>query len=157
MRETKRVADSQTENSYLLMPAHINGYGRLFGGKLMQWIDELAGIVSKRHAGMETTTAAVDNLQFKSAAKINDMLVLRGKITYVGRSSMEVRVDTYVEGLDGTRHVINRAYLVMVAIDKDGVPSEVPGLSLENENERAEWEGGRKRSELRKLRRNEGY
>ena len=123
----------------------------------MQWIDEMAGIVSKHHAGMETTTAAVDNLQFKSAAKINDMLVLRGKITYVGRSSMEVRVDTYVEGLDGRRHVINRAYLVMVAIDEEGVPVEVPGLILENENERAEWEGGRKRSELRKLRRNEGY
>ena len=45
----------------------------------------------------------------------------------------------------------------MVAIDEEGVPVEVPGLILENENERAEWEGGRKRSELRKLRRNEGY
>ena len=62
-----------------------------------------------------------------------------------------------MEGLDGRRHVINRAYLVMVAIDEEGVPVEVPGLILENENERAEWEGGRKRSELRKLRRNEGY
>lgn len=157
MRKMKKVSDSQTENSFLLMPAHINGYGRLFGGKLMQWIDEMAGIVSKRHAGVETTTAAVDNLQFKSAAKMNDMLVLRGKITYVGRTSMEVRVDTYVEELDGTRRIINRAYLVMVAIDGSGRPMEVPGLILETENERIEWEGGRKRSELRRMRRDEGY
>ena len=47
----KRVKDSETEQSYLLMHRHINGYGRLFGGQLMQWIDELAGIVSMRHAG----------------------------------------------------------------------------------------------------------
>ena len=40
-----------TEQTYLLMHRHINGYGRLFGGQLMQWIDELAGIVSMRHAG----------------------------------------------------------------------------------------------------------
>ena len=54
----KRVKDSETEQSYLLMHRHINGYGRLFGGQLMQWIDELAGIVSMRHAGGRITTTA---------------------------------------------------------------------------------------------------
>ena len=44
-----------TEQTYLLMHRHINGYGRLFGGQLMQWIDELAGIVSMRHAGGRIT------------------------------------------------------------------------------------------------------
>lgn len=38
----KRVKDSETEQSYLLMHRHINGYGRLFGGQLVAWIDELA-------------------------------------------------------------------------------------------------------------------
>ena len=37
----KRVKDSETEQSYLLMHRHINGYGRLFGGQLVAWIDEL--------------------------------------------------------------------------------------------------------------------
>ena len=41
----KRVKDSETEQSYLLMHRHINGYGRLFGGQLVAWIDELAGLV----------------------------------------------------------------------------------------------------------------
>ena len=60
---------------------------------------------------------------------------------------------------ENQRHIsfLSWSFLVMVAIDEEGVPVEVPGLILENENERAEWEGGRKRSELRKLRRNEGY
>ena len=44
----KRVEDSLTEQTYLVMHRHINGYGRLFGGQLLAWIDELAGIVSKK-------------------------------------------------------------------------------------------------------------
>jgi len=117
-----------TEQTYLLMHRHINGYGRLFGGQLMQWIDELAGIVSMRHAGGRITTASIDNLNFKAGAYLNDTIVLIGRITYVGRTSMEVRVDTYVEDLEGMRRVINRAYVVMVAIDEEGHTVEVPGL-----------------------------
>ena len=62
-----------TEQTYLLMHRHINGYGRLFGGQLMQWIDELAGIVSMRHAGGRITTASIDNLNFKAGAYLNDI------------------------------------------------------------------------------------
>lgn len=153
----KRVEDSRTEQTYLLMPKHINGYGRLFGGMLMQWIDELAGIVARRHCGHEITTASIDNLNFKHPAYLNQTVVLVGKVTYVGRTSMEVRVDTYVEGLDGMRRVINRAYVVMVAIDEKGNALEVPELLIESESERAEWEGGKRRYELRKKRRREGF
>ena len=103
-----------TEQTYLLMHRHINGYGRLFGGQLMQWIDELAGIVSMRHAGGRITTASIDNLNFKAGAYLNDTIVLIGRITYVGRTSMEVRVDTYVEDLEGMRRVINRAYRIQI-------------------------------------------
>jgi len=85
------------------------------------------------------------------------VLVDNGKITYVGSSSMEVRVDTYVEELNGMRKPINRAYLVMVALDKDGKPVRVPRLITQSECEKAEWEGGIKRSELRKKRRLEGF
>ena len=75
----------------------------------------------------------------------------------MGRSSMEVRVDTYVETLDGMRHVINRAYVVMVAIDEEGKAVPVPGLIVETESEKAEWEAGEKRYQLRKQRRLEGF
>lgn len=157
MKETKCVGDSLTEQTYMLRPPHINGYGRLFGGMLMQWIDQVAGIVSKRHSESEVTTAAIDNLNFKSGAYLNDTIVLVGRLTYVGRTSMEVRVDTYVEALNGTRRMINRAYIVMVAIDADGNPQKVPGLTLETESQKLEWAGGEKRYALRKQRRVEGY
>lgn len=153
----KRVTDSLTEQIQLLMPPHINGSGRLFGGMLMQWIDVVAGVVAKRHSECNIITAAIDNLQFKEGAYMGDTVLLVGKITHVGNSSMEVRVDTYVEELNGMRKPINRAYLVMVALDANGNPVKVPRLIVETESERAEWEGALKRNDLRKKRRLEGF
>lgn len=155
--EPKHVSDSLTEQVQILMPIHINGQDRLFGGQLVQWIDVVAAVVARRHSGCNVTTAAIDNLQFKAAAYINNTLVLIGRITYVGRTSMEVRVDTYVEDLTGIRKVVNRAYLVLVALDENNTPTEVPKLILETEAEKAEWESGKKRCELRSRRRKEGY
>jgi acyl-CoA hydrolase len=157
MRPTKKVSDSLTEQQYLICPAHINHYGRLFGGQLLKWIDELAGIVAIRHCGSTVTTAAIDNLQFQAPAYTGDMIVLRGFVTYVGRTSMEVRVDTYRESLDGKREMINRAYIDMVAINCKGQPEEVPQLLLENEEQRQEYEAAQKRKLLRKQRRQEGF
>lgn len=141
----------------MVCPAHINHYGRLFGGHLLKWIDELAGIVAIRHCGGTVTTAAIDNLQFQAPAYTGDMVVLQGRLTYVGRSSMEIRVDTYREALDGTREMINRAYIDMVSINCKGQPEEVPDLLLETEEERQEYEAAKRRKQLRKQRRLEGF
>lgn len=153
----KKVEDSLTEHVQLLMPMHLNGSDRLFGGMLLQWIDVVAGVVAKRHSESNIITAAIDNLQFKEGAFKGDTVILIGKVTYVGSSSMEVRVDTYVEDLCGMRKPINRAYLVMVALDDNDKPIRVPRLVVSTESEKAEWEGAMKRSELRKKRRKEGY
>ncbi len=153
----KRVQDSQTEQTYLLMSQHLNGCGRLFGGQLLSWIDELAGIVAMRHAGGNVITASIDNLQFKHGAHINDLIVLIGRVTYVGNSSMEIRIDTYVEQSDGSRYPINRAYFVMVALDEREIPKRVPRLKLETLEQEAEWEAAKKRDDLRKQRKAEGY
>ena len=155
MRVTKKVGDSLTEQQYLICPAHINHYGRLFGGQLLKWIDELAGIVAIRHCGGTVTTAAIDNLQFRAPAYSGDMIVLRGCVTCVGTSSMEVRVDTYREALDGRREMINKAYIDMVAIDCKGRPKEVPALVIETEEQQQEWEAAQKRRQLRKQLRQE--
>ena len=90
----KTVQESITEQVHILMPENLNGYGRLFGGRLMQWID---------------------------------VVVLEGRILRVGNTSMEVQVDTFVER-PGERVHINRAKLVMVALDENERPTPVPKL-----------------------------
>ncbi len=151
----KRVSESRTEQVQILSQSTLNGYKRLFGGKLMEWIDIVAAVTARRHSGKNVTTAAVDSLEFTSAAYANDTLVLIGTITYVGTTSMEVCVKTYVEALSGERRLINKAYVIMVALDEDEKPARVPGLICETEEQQWEWKLGKARNEARKQRRNQ--
>ena len=137
--EAKTVDQSRTETAHLVRPAHLNGANRLFGGILRQWIDEVAGIVAKRHSGCNVTTASVDNLTFLSGAYQNNMVVIKGRVTWVGTSSMEVSVDTYVETLSGDRERINHAHFIMVALDERDKPVKVPRLILQTEEEQQAW------------------
>ena len=109
----KRVSDSITEQVHILSQGSLNGYKRLFGGQLMSWIDVVAAVVARRHSEKNVTTAVVDMLQFNAPAYANDTVCIVGKITYVGRTSMEVKVSAYVEELSGERKLINTAYVVV--------------------------------------------
>lgn len=156
--EGKTMECSKTEMSHVVAPKDLNGGGRLFGGALLQMIDEVAGIVAKRHSGCNNvTTASIDNLNFKAGAYVNDLLVLIGYVTYTGKSSMEVRIDTYVEDCKGMRRPINRAYFVMVAMGDDDKPTQVPQLIVETESQKAEWKGAVLRKENRMKRKKEGF
>jgi acyl-CoA hydrolase len=156
--ESRTVSHSLTEQVHLVRPADLNGGGRLFGGTLLSLIDEVAAIVAMRHTGLKTvTTAAIDNLIFKAGAYVNDLIVLVGYITHTGRTSMEVRVDVYVERGDGMRYPINRAYVVLVALDQDNRPTAVPQLLLENDIQREEYRMAEKRRALRLERSRDGF
>ena len=151
--EAKTVDDSRVETVHSVRPNHLTGATRLFGGILMQWIDEVAGIVAKRHCMCNVTTASVDNLTFLHGAYQNDMIVIKGKMTWVGSSSMEVCVDTYVENLSGERHRINNAHFMMVALDENDRPVKVPRLILQTEDEHLAWAHGEERRRIRNQRR----
>ncbi len=153
----KPVSASRTEQVQILLFDTMNGDKRLFGGRLMEWIDIVAAVTARRHSGHNVTTATVDTLQFTSPAYINDTVILHGYVTYVGRTSMEICVRTFVEALDGTRREINKAYVVMVAIDEHGKPVPVPPLLMETEDEHREYAEALKRREFRDLRRRENF
>lgn len=146
----KRVSESRTEQVQILTQGVLNGYGRLFGGKLMEWIDIVAAVTARRHCNRNVTTASVDSLEFTAPAYANDTIVLVGTVTYTGRTSMEVCVKTYIEKLSGQRKLINRAYLIMVALDENEKPVEVPELICETEEQEREFLEGKHRSQLRK-------
>ena len=157
MLEKRTVEDSLVETVHVVRPNHLNSAERLFGGVLMQWIDEVAGLVAKRHTRGNVVTASVDNLKFIKGAYQNDVIVIIGRVTYTGHTSMEVKVDTYVENLDGMRYPINRAFFTMVALDENDKPTCVPGLVLETAQQKMEWEAAKKRKEIRNLRKEEGF
>ena len=145
-RRKKTVEASMTEQVHLIMQQHLNGGGRLFGGALMQWLETY-----------RVVTAAVDNLQFKHAIYEGEIVVLKGYVTDVGRTSMEVEIDTYVEQPDGMRRTVNRAFFVMVAVDENQKPIQVPELIITTEAEKARNEAAKMRRDMRKKRRENGF
>ena len=153
----KTVTESKVETFHIIMPSDMNDSGRLFGGTLMCWIDEVAGLVGRRHAQMNVTTGSVDNLRFLRGAYLRDMIVICGKVTHVGNKSMEVKVETFIEQDDGRRDLINRAYLTMVGIDENDQPAVLPRLILETEEDKREWDRAEVRRRIRRQQRAEGF
>lgn len=150
MEESRKVSESLSETVHMVRPNHLNSAGRLFGGVLMQWMDELAGLVAKRHTRKNIITASVDNLSFLRGAYLKDVVVITGKVTYVGNTSMEVKVDSCVEDLDRNRTLINRAYFTLVALDENDRPTRVPRLEIETDEQKEDWKNAEKRREMRK-------
>lgn len=151
-RPLKTVAASVTTQVHIVMPMHINAASHLFGGQLMEWIDVVAAVVAKRHTQREVLTAAVDHLSFLAPANLGDTVELIGRVTYVGNTSLEVCVESYVEhiGRQEKPLLVNRAYLTMVALDEKGKPTLVPQLELRNDHEREDFMAGKRRREQRK-------
>ncbi|NLZ37901.1 MAG: acyl-CoA thioesterase [Clostridiales bacterium] len=145
----KTPDQSLTIQVQIIMPEHINGADRLFGGQLIKWMDVVAGVAARRHSNHNITTACIDSLQFRSPAHLNDTVTITGKVTWAGRTSMEVKVEAHIEALDGTRTLANSAYFVMVALDENEKPTEVPKLLLRNDEERAEFDDAVRRREER--------
>ena len=146
----KHPSDSYTESVHILNLGTMNGYSRLFGGKLMEWIDINAAVAARRHSNCNVTTVLVQALEFKEPAFANDLLVMTSKVVYVGRTSMDVCTRSYVEKRDGTRQLINSAYLTLVALDENDKPTPVPALEPETDEEREEYELAKSRRELSK-------
>lgn len=150
--EQKISSQSYTEQVHIVNHADLNGYKRLFGGRLLSWIDTTAGFAARRHSGKNVTTVAIDELRFIHAAYANDMIVLCAQVTYTGRTSMEVRVCTFVEECDGVRRKINEAYVVLVALDENDRPTPVPMLCPQTEEEKRWMMQGSLRQKARKER-----
>ncbi len=144
----------KTTSVQIVMPQHCNGYAkpRLFGGQIMAWIDVIGAVAARRYTGRAVTTVCIDNLNFLKPAYLNDTVVQEAFVTWAGRTSLEVRVDSMVERLDGSRELINRAYAVFVALDEEDHPVPVPALHPETEEEKREYLAAQKRREIRKAR-----
>jgi acyl-CoA hydrolase len=128
-----------TSHVEIIMPSHVNGTNRLFGGQLMAWIDIVAAVEARRHTLRHVITAAVDNLTFLGPAFLDETVRLDAEVTWTGTTSLEVRVDSFVESLAGKERMINRAYLVFVALDEEGRPAPFPPLVPQTEKEKKEW------------------
>jgi len=156
-KQGRRTSDSAVEMTELVLPHQANVHGSVLGGTVMHWIDLAAAVVANRHSRRPVVTAAIDEMAFLAPIQVGELALIRGRITFVDRSSMEIRVDVESENLlSGERRHTSTAYVTFVAIDPvTRRPIAVPPLLLETDEERAEFERGRTRRQHRLERRQE--
>jgi uncharacterized protein (TIGR00369 family) len=133
----KTIKESAVMMTQLMTPQDANLAGNVHGGVIMKLIDDAAGTVAARHARSNVVTASIDRLSFFSPVFIGNLLTLRAGINHIGRTSMEVGVRVEAEDIltGQVRHTAS-AYLTFVALDNNLKPMEIPGLILENANEK---------------------
>jgi uncharacterized protein (TIGR00369 family) len=148
--EAKPVSESKTVISQLMMPTDANPAGNVHGGTIMQLIDQCGAIVASRHSHKNCVTASVDRIDFLNPAYIGNVVILKGALNYVGRTSMEVGVHVEDECLiTGKKAHIASAYVTYVALDEDDNPTEIPQLIPETEEEKRRFREAQERREKR--------
>ena len=138
--ETKQVgvhpADTEVNMTQLVLPSDTNMLGNLLGGRLLHWIDIVGALAATRHARKATATAAIERVDFRHPVHKDDMVMLNARVIWTGRSSIKVRVHVETENMyTGAIVSTNDAFLTYVAMDKDGVPCQVPGIEPATEED----------------------
>lgn len=146
----KPVSASHISLAQLMQPEHANNLGNVHGGWIMKLVDEAGALACIRHAQQRVVTVAVDQMVFREPIRIGDLVTISAEVSYVGRTSIEAEIQVMAENpLTGVVTHTNTAYLVYVALDENGRPTEVPPLIAENEAQRVRMEEGKARQAYR--------
>jgi acyl-CoA hydrolase len=147
---TRTVASTQSEMTEIILPNDTNILGSLLGGRLMHFIDLTGAMAAYRHSRTHVATAAMDHIDFIRPVRLGDLVTLKSSVNRAFNTSMEVGVKVWAENTRTAEvaHVAS-AYLVFVAIDKEGRRQKVPELVPETPDELRRYEDALRRREHR--------
>ena len=106
----------------LVLPEHLNHYGFLFGGYLLQWLDEFAYITATvEFPGHEFVTVAMDNVTFKQSISSGEVLRFAVAQQKIGSSSVEYFIRVYGQTrINGDDQVLFETSMTFVSINTKG-------------------------------------
>lgn len=149
--EGKKIFDSETTMTEMIMPNDTNPLGNLMGGYLMRWMDIASSICAAKHAESYVVTASVDHISFQSPIKLGDVITLKAKVTRAFNTSLEIYIEVFASDILGKNpRKSNHAFFTFVALDEEsGKPRKVrPVIPLTNEEQKL-YASASKRRELR--------
>ena len=124
-------AEKMTKMSRAIMPSMANFRGILFGGMLMEWMDEVAGITAKRFAGCEVAAVAVEQIRFLKPVPVGAFVDVAGEVIKVGNTSLQIKICVVMDSQEEAEGVLAAdALFVYVALDAEGKPGKVGNTSV---------------------------
>ncbi|MGB0869867.1 MAG: acyl-CoA thioesterase [Flavobacteriales bacterium] len=122
----ERIKHSETRIFKAVFPNTTNHYDTLFGGTAMQLMDEVAFITATRFSRMKMVTVSSDRIDFKMPIPHGTIIELIGKVTYVGNTSLKVRVTIIKEQMySDEREKAIVGDFTFVAIDENKKPCPI--------------------------------
>ena len=146
--ERRTASASTTTLQRLMLPEHANQLGAVHGGEVMKAADE--AICAMRHARRPCVTVCVDSMEFHSPVRVGQLLRCQARVTWTGRTSIEVWVQVEAEDvIAGKVTLTNSAYVVYVALDDAGKPTEAQPLSRVTAEDERLWQEAEQRQRNR--------
>ncbi|GER59590.1 acyl-CoA thioesterase [Patiriisocius marinus] len=104
-----------------IKPEDLNPNGTLFGGRLLEWIDEEAALYAIiQLENSRTVTKYMSEINFRSSAKEGDIIEIGIKPTKFGNSSLTLACE--VRNKMTREVIITVDSIIMVSLGDDGKP-----------------------------------
>ncbi len=150
MKPKSVAASAIHDQTAVVFPNDLNAYGTLFGGRVVELCDRVAGVVAKRHSGKVCVTLGIDSVRFLAPAKHGDILVFKAAVNRVWKTSLEIGVKVFkADFRTGQQVHIVSAYFTFVALDDHLKPIEIPPILPETADEKRRYQAAEERRQNR--------
>ncbi len=145
----KAPKESLTILTDIVLPSDTNPLGNLFGGELLARMDRACSIAAQRHSRRIVVTVSVNHVAFNKTVPVGSVVTIEAKVSRAFKSSMEIYVDVWIEDRESQeRTKVNEGIYTFVAVDRTGVPVEVPKIQPESALEKKRYDGALRRKQL---------
>ncbi len=124
---------------FLAEPTDVNYGGKVHGGVVMKWIDQVGYAAAVGWSGRYSVTVAVGGIRFVAPIRTSDLVTVTAKLVYTGTSSMHFAIDVRARDpmQDGGENLCTHCVIVFVALDGvEGKPTAVPAWRPEDPDDR---------------------
>ena len=140
----------QLSMTVLMTPDMANFSGNVHGGTILKLLDQVAYACAARYAGRYVVTLSVDQVMFREAIHVGELVTFLASVNHTGTSSMEVGIKVVAENpRDRKKHHAMTSFFTMVAMDSEGHPTAVNPLVPETEVEKRRHAAAMERRKLR--------
>ncbi|MBK8628213.1 MAG: acyl-CoA thioesterase [Saprospiraceae bacterium] len=137
---------------FLAEPTDVNFGGKVHGGAVMKWIDQVSFACASNWSASYCVTVYVGGIKFHKPIQIGDLVKIEAKVIFTGKTSMHIMVDVMskniIKDLDYTK--TTHCIIVFVAVNNDGEPTHVPQLIPSTDHDKKLWDYAQKLMLLRK-------
>jgi acyl-CoA hydrolase len=142
--------NAQLTMTVLMTPDMANFSGKVHGGTLLKYLDEVAYACASRYAGRYAVTLSVDQVTFRQPIQVGELVTFLASVNFTGRTSMEIGIKVVTENIRdrSVRHT-NSCFFTMVAVDEDGQPVPVPPLQPETADQQRRFVQAQQRRQIR--------